>query len=163
MNSLDILVIFAIALPLSLLLNSILNISKIINQVSMIIFILMLTALLYYNMLKKKTMDSDKLFKKIFVSFIIITILILFLKGFIHIYEMGGLKTAKGLFTFLGMIFIFIAVTQIKSINNTFDDMDELYKLVPNYLNNSNNNKKSNNFNNNKKSNNSNNNKKLNE
>ena len=139
MNIQDILVILAIALPLSLLLNSILDIKKIMNQITMIIFISIVTALLYNNMLKKKNMDSDKLFKKIFIAFIIITTIILVIKGFIHIYEKGGLKTANGLFVFLGMIFIVIAVIQIISINNTFNDLDELYKMMPNYLNNTNN------------------------
>ena len=31
---------------------------------------------------------------------------------------------------------IFVAVTQIIAMNNTFNDMDELYKLMPSYLNN---------------------------
>ena len=152
MNIRDIGLIVAIGLSLSLLLNNILDIKQLMNQIGMIIFIIILVALLYYKIISKKNMNSDKLFKKIFLGFLIITTIILILKGFIHIYEKGGLKTANGLFTFLGMILIFVALIQIVSMNNTFNDMDELYKLMPSYMNN----KKANNSSTNKANNSSN-------
>ena len=156
MNIRDIGLIVAIGLSLSLLLNNILEIKQLMNQIGMIIFIIILVALLYYKIISKKNMNSDKLFKKIFVGFLIITTIILVLKGFIHIYEKGGLKTANGLFTFLGMILIFVALTQIVSMNNTFNDMDELYKLMPSYMINKKANNRTNKTNNNKTNNNSN-------
>ena len=40
------------------------------NQIGMIIMVTIITALLYYKNFSKKNMNSDKLFKKIFVGFL---------------------------------------------------------------------------------------------
>ena len=55
-------------------------------------------------------MDGNKIFNQTMTTFMIITLIILFIRGCLYIYEVGGLKTAKGLFTFLGLIVIIILI-----------------------------------------------------
>ena len=92
----------AAAFPLALLLNNILEISKLMDQIAIFFFCTLVITFIYYKLLKKNNMDGDKIFNQTMTSFIIITLLILFIRGCLYIYEVGGLKTAKGLFTFLG-------------------------------------------------------------
>ena len=131
MNPIHIFFVFAAAFPLALLLNNILEITKLINQLGIFFLCVCVISLIYNKLLKKPNFDSDKILNKAMISFMFITFILLFVKTCIYIYEVGGLKTAKGLFTFLGLIVLIIIGTQILSIHNTFDDLDELYKLAP--------------------------------
>lgn len=131
MNPIHIFFVFAAAFPLALLLNNILEITKLINQLSIFFLCVCVISLIYNKLLKKPNFDSDKILNKAMISFMFITFILLFVKTCIYIYEVGGLKTAKGLFTFLGLIVLIIIGTQILSMHNTFDDLDELYKLAP--------------------------------
>ena len=122
----------AVAFPLALLLNNILEISKLMDQIGIFVFCTLVVTFIYYKLLKKKNMDGNKIFNQTMTSFIIITLVILFIRGCLYIYEVGGLKTAKGLFTFLGLIVIIICGTQLMSMHHTFNALDDLYKLGPN-------------------------------
>jgi len=154
MNPQHILFVCAVAFPLALLLNNILEISKLMDQIAIFFFCILAVTLIYYKLLKKKDMDGDKIFNKTMTSFMIITLIILFIRGCLYIYEVGGLKTAKGLFTFLGLIMIIIIGTQLVSMHHTFNELDELYKLAINTSKNntSKNNKSKNNTSKNNKS-----------
>ena len=83
-------------------------------------------------LLRNKKLDENKILNKSIKLFIIVAIILLLIRASIYIYEVGGLKTATGLFTFVGIIVGFIILTQIIAMNNTFNEIDELYKLLPN-------------------------------
>ena len=50
----------AVALPLALLLNNILEISKLMDQIAIFFFCILVVTFIYYKLLKKKNMDGNR-------------------------------------------------------------------------------------------------------
>ena len=132
MNIQTIMFISVAAFTIALFTIYVLEISKLFTQFGVVVFCILLTTAIYFMLIKKKNMDENKILTKSIKLFGIVSIILLLVRASIYIYEVGGLKTAKGLFTFLGILVGFIILTQIIAMNNTFNEIDEIYKLIPN-------------------------------
>ena len=132
MNIQSIFFVSAAAFTLALFTIYVLEISKLFTQFGIVMLSILLTTLIYFMLLRNKKLDENKILNKSIKLFIIVAIILLLIRASIYIYEVGGLKTATGLFTFVGIIVGFIILTQIIAMNNTFNEIDELYKLLPN-------------------------------
>ena len=132
MNIQTIMFISVAAFTIALFTIYVLEISKLFTQFGVVVFCILLTTSIYFMLIKKKNMDENKILTKSIKLFGIVSIILLLVRASIYIYEVGGLKTAKGLFTFLGILVGFIILTQIIAMNNTFNEIDEIYKLIPN-------------------------------
>ena len=133
MNLQSIMFICAAAFTLAFFAIYVLEISKLFTQFAVVAVSILLTTAIYFLLLKKKNMNDNKILIKSIKLFIIISIILLLIRASIYIYEVGGLRTARGLFTFLGILVGFIILTQIIAMNNTFNELDELDKLIPDF------------------------------